>query len=99
MEARHGNEALEIWGLHPGPIYLMVTDVVMPEMSRRELADRLALVKSGLTVLYMSGYTDNALVHHGVLDPGTIFLQKPFGPRESSSARCARCSTPVERTN
>jgi CheY-like chemotaxis protein len=80
LEAQDGNVALQICERHAGPIDLMVTDVVMPEMGGRELADRLTLVKPGLKILYMSGYTDKAVVHHGVLDPGTIFLQKPFGP-------------------
>jgi signal transduction histidine kinase len=78
LEAGQGKEALDVCRKHSGPIHLLVTDVIMPQMSGRELAERLALVRPETKVLFMSGYPDNAIVHHGVLDPGTAFLQKPF---------------------
>jgi YesN/AraC family two-component response regulator len=59
LEARHGAEALEVSGRHGGAIHLLVTDVVMPQMSGRELAQRLATLRPQLKVLYMSGYTDD----------------------------------------
>jgi CheY-like chemotaxis protein len=80
LEARHGAEALQISGRHHGSIRLMVTDVVMPEMSGRELAQRLAPLRPDMRVLYMSGYTDDAIVKHGVLDAGIAFIAKPFTP-------------------
>jgi PAS domain S-box-containing protein len=80
IEARHGAEALRISGQHAGPIHLMVTDVVMPEMSGRELAQRLAVLRPEMRVLYMSGYTDDAIVKHGVLGAGIAFIAKPFTP-------------------
>ncbi len=78
LEAHHGHEALQICKDHEGPIHLMVTDVVMPHMSGRELAEHLIFLRPELRVLFMSGYPDNAIVHHGVLGAGTAFLQKPF---------------------
>jgi two-component system, cell cycle sensor histidine kinase and response regulator CckA len=80
LEARHGAEAVEVANRHAGPIHLLVTDVVMPQMSGRELAQRLATLRADLKVLYMSGYTDDAIVRHGVLASGIAFLSKPFTP-------------------
>ena len=80
LEARHGAEALERSNRHSGVIHLLVTDVVMPQMSGRELAQRLATLRPELKVLYMSGYTDDAIVRHGVLASGIAFLSKPFTP-------------------
>lgn len=78
LEAHHGQEALHICDQYSGPIHLMVTDVVMPRMSGKELAEKLTPKRPEMKVLYMSGYPDNSIVQHGVLEPGTEFLQKPF---------------------
>src|SRR2546428_2824397 len=80
IAACDGLEAIEICKRHEGLIHLMLSDVVMPQMGGRELAQRLATVRPDMKVLYMSGYTSNAIVHHGILDPGTLFIQKPFTP-------------------
>jgi CheY-like chemotaxis protein len=80
LEARHGGEALLIAESHAGPIHLLLTDVIMPTMNGAELARQLTLLRPDMNVLFVSGYTDEAIVHHGVLGPGTAFLQKPFSP-------------------
>ncbi len=80
IEACSGEEALALCEQHSGPIDLMLTDVVMPGMNGRMLADKLVLRYPGIKVLYMSGYTDNAIIHYGVLDKGKNFIQKPFTP-------------------
>jgi PAS domain S-box-containing protein len=78
--AESPDAAEQIAGSYPGPIHLMLTDVVMPGMRGPELAERLLRLRLDLRVLYMSGYTDNAIAHHRFLDAGTEFLQKPFTP-------------------
>jgi PAS domain S-box-containing protein len=78
LEASRGAAALEAQGRHPGPIHLVLTDVVMPQMNGRMLVDELVKHRPAVKVLYMSGYTDDAVVHHGVLERGTQFLSKPF---------------------
>ena len=80
LEAKGANDALEIGGRYKKHIHLLLTDVVMPQMSGRELAEHLAPLHPETKVLYMSGYADHAVVQHGLLDPGTAFLQKPFTP-------------------
>src|SRR5208283_513707 len=80
LEAGRPLEALEISKKFEGPIHLLFTDVVMPQMSGREVAEKICAARKSTKVLYMSGYTDQAIAHHGVLDPGVPFLQKPFTP-------------------
>jgi PAS domain S-box-containing protein len=80
IEADGAEEALRFSERYSGPIHLLVTDVVMPKTSGRQLAERLAPFRSCMKILYMSGYTDNTVVHHGVLEPGIAFLEKPITP-------------------
>jgi len=80
FEAGRPADALTIAERYAGVIHLFLTDVIMPEMTGRALADRLVALRPEMKVLYMSGYTDDAIVHHGTLDPGTHFVQKPMTP-------------------
>jgi two-component system, cell cycle sensor histidine kinase and response regulator CckA len=82
FEACNGEEALRlVERLRDGPIHLLLTDVVMPGLGGRELAERVSALLPAIKVLYMSGYTDEAIVHHGVLEPGLSFYQKPVIPQ------------------
>jgi PAS domain S-box-containing protein len=80
LEACSGDEALLISGRHHGPIHLLLTDMVMPLMRGTDLAERLALLRPEMKILYMSGYTDDATFQNGDEGKGTAFIQKPFGP-------------------
>ena len=87
IAAQSGAEALRIGTERVGSIHLVVTDVIMPVMSGRQLADALTSSQPNLKILYLSGYTDDAVIRHGVLESGIPYLQKPFTP---SAQRCAR---------
>jgi two-component system cell cycle sensor histidine kinase/response regulator CckA len=78
IEAENGHTALELAALHSGPIHLLMTDVVMPGISGRELSQRVKIIRPEIRVLFMSGYTDQAVVHHGILETDAVLLQKPF---------------------
>jgi len=80
LEAPSGRDALNIAMKRQAPIHLLLTDVVMPEMSGRELAEQFCELRPSAKVLYMSGYTDDAVVLHGILSAGIAYLQKPFSP-------------------
>jgi CheY-like chemotaxis protein len=80
MECRNGAEAEFMASNFGGTIHLLITDVVMPGRSGRELAKALRVSRPQIPVLFMSGYTDNAIAHHGVIDADVEFLEKPFTP-------------------
>lgn len=78
IEAENGSEALAALDSHDGPVHLLLTDVVMPEMNGSDLFAKAAQMRPGLKVIFMSGYTDNVIAHHGILEEGIQFIQKPF---------------------
>jgi CheY-like chemotaxis protein len=80
LEASNAPEAVRISNDFVGPIHILLTDVVMPEVSGRELADQLRQLRPEMRLLYMSGYTEDTIVHHGVMTSDAGFLQKPFTP-------------------
>jgi CheY-like chemotaxis protein len=80
LEATDGESALTLGERHDGPIHLLLTDVVMPRMGGRTLAQQFHKVRPNTRVLFVSGYTDDAIAQHGVLDPGVEYLEKPFTP-------------------
>ncbi len=81
LEAANGEKALRLAGAQPElEIHLLLTDVVMPLLGGQGLAEQLSAARPRLKVLFMSGYTDDSIAHHGVLDPDIPFLRKPFSP-------------------
>jgi len=80
LEAGNGQEALRLMAHRPDPVHLLLTDVVMPGISGKTLAEELVRTRPDLKTLFMSGYTDEAIAQHGVLEPGAAFIQKPFSP-------------------
>jgi PAS domain S-box-containing protein len=88
LTAANGEEALKLAEVHGPGIHMLMTDVVMPQMSGRQLAEELTRIRPQLKVLYMSGYTDDAIVRHGLLDASLNFIQKPFDA--ASAARKVR---------
>jgi two-component system cell cycle sensor histidine kinase/response regulator CckA len=88
IEAANGEEGVRMLGQDPQRFDLLITDVVMPGMNGRELAEYCARLSPGLRVLYMSGYADHAVIEHGMIEPDTVFIQKPFTPEDLHRKLC-----------
>lgn len=80
LQAEDGERALATCMSYDGAIHMLLTDVVMPKMSGSIVAEKIAALRPGIKILFMSGYTNDAMVHHGVLGHGAPFIQKPFAP-------------------
>jgi len=78
LAARTPSDAINLAEEHPGDVHLLITDVVLPEMNGRELAEKLSTIRPDLKCLYMSGYTADVIAHRSILDEGVNFIQKPF---------------------
>jgi CheY-like chemotaxis protein len=85
LESSSGDEAITLAGCHPGPLDMLLTDVVLPGMNGKELSERLKQFRPDLKVLFISGYTADVIAEHGVLERGVAFLHKPFSPEELAS--------------
>ena len=97
LEAADGTSAVKVAAEFDGVIDLLVTDVVMPDFHGRALADRLTAVRPAMHVLFMSGYTDDAVVRHGILERGIAYLQKPFTPASLAKKVRAVLDAPTRR--
>jgi len=82
LETDNGTMATHICEQHHGPIHLMLTDVFMPDTNGGDLASHLSVLRPDMKVLYMSGYTDSFIFHHGILNPDADLIQKPFSPND-----------------
>jgi CheY-like chemotaxis protein len=78
LSAANGNDALNLLTTYVGPVNLLLTDVVMPDMDGKTLFGKISQIRPGIRVLFMSGYTQDVIAHHGILDDGVYFIQKPF---------------------
>ena len=96
LPAGSPGEALRLAAEHPGEVDLLMTDVIMPEMGGRELADKLRADQPTLKCLFMSGHTDEILTQRGVLGPGAKFIQKPFSMKELVNSVIQAVSDPGE---
>ena len=95
LEAGSGGQALELAAAQERQIDLLVTDIVMPGLQGHQLAEQLGAARPGLRVLYVSGFTENSVIHHGVPDEGAAFLAKPFSAGELATAVRAALDRPA----